>query len=83
MIWFDAAVMLLLTFRIILLGSKRPRLFDRTNNSSSMASDKGQQKSISVAVEEKDSLQLSEIGSRNIGIMQLHIHVIPDLNYIR
>jgi hypothetical protein len=68
MIWFDAAVTLLLTLRMVLFGSTQPRLFDRKNNSSSLVGDKGQEESLTVADEEGDSLRLSEIAFRNIRI---------------
>jgi|GEM_PF-4139397 len=44
MIWFDVAMILLLTLRMVLFGSTQPRLFGRKNNSSPLVGDKGRRK---------------------------------------
>jgi hypothetical protein len=80
MIWFDIAVILLLTLRMVLFGPMLPRLLDPENDSSSLAGNKGEEESLLDADgDEGESLQLSEIGTATPGVLQLHIHVMPDL----
>jgi len=51
------------------------------NDSSSLMGNKVEEESLFDAEgEEDESLQLSEIGSATLGILQLHIYVMPDLN---
>ena len=57
------------------------RQTDSENDSSSLVGNKGEEASLLDAEgEEDESLQLSEIGSATLGILQLHIYVMPDLN---
>jgi hypothetical protein len=70
MIWFDIAATLLLTLRMVFFGPTLPHLLGPENDSSSLVGNEG---------EEDEFLQLSEIGLRNTGVLQLHIHVMPDL----
>jgi hypothetical protein len=80
MIWFDIAVTLLLTLRMVLFGPMLPRLLDPENDLSSLAGNKGEEESLLDADgDEGESLQLSEIGTATLGVLQLHIHVMPDL----
>jgi hypothetical protein len=80
MIWFDFAVTLLLTLRMVLFGPTLPRLLDPENDSSSLVGNKGEEESLLDAEgKEDESLQLSEIDSATPGVLQLHIHVMPDL----
>ena len=79
MIWFDVAVTLLLTLRMVLFGPTLPRLLDPENDSSSLVGNKGEEESLLVAEKQEDeSLQLSEIGLATLEVLQLHIHVMPE-----
>ena len=70
---------LLLTLRMVLFGPTPPHLLDPENDSSSLVGNKGEEESLLDAEGEQDeSLQLSKIGLRNSGVVQLHIHVMPD-----
>ena len=82
MIWFDIVVILFLILRMVVFGSMQSRLFDRNNNSSSLAGDKGQEERLSVIDEEGDSLNFLKLRPSVLGSLQLHIYVIPDLNDI-
>jgi hypothetical protein len=66
-IWFDLAMTLLLTLRMALFGPTLPRLFDPDNCSSSLAGGEGREENLSVASEEGDSLQFSQIAPHNCG----------------
>jgi hypothetical protein len=80
MIWFDIAVTLLLTLRMVLFGLKMPHLLRPENDLTSLVGNRGEEESLLVAEGEMDqSLQRSESGLHNTGVMQLHIHVMPDL----
>ena len=48
MIWFDVAVTLLLTLRLVLFGPTPPRLFEAENDPSPLVSDEGQGQNVSV-----------------------------------
>ncbi|NYF54154.1 hypothetical protein HDF12_004576 [Edaphobacter lichenicola] len=78
MIWFDVAVTLLLTLRMVLFGPTLPRLLDPENDSSSLVGNKGGGEPLGCRGEKDESL-LSEIGLPIMGVLQLHIHVMPDL----
>jgi hypothetical protein len=57
------------------------RQTDSENDSSSLVGNKGEEASLLYAEgEEDESLQLSEIGSATLDVLQLHIYVMPDLN---
>ena len=57
------------------------RQTDSENDSSSLVGNKGEEASLLDAEgEEDESLQLSEIGSATLDVLQLHIYVMPDLN---
>lgn len=80
MIWFDIAVTLLLTLRMVFFGPTLPQLLGPENDSASLVGNEGEEESLLAADGEEDEfLQLSEIGLRNTGVLQLHIHVMPDL----
>jgi hypothetical protein len=80
MIWFDFAVILLLTLRMVLFGPTLPHLLNPENDSSSLVGNMGEEESLLDAEgEEDESLQLSEIGSATLRVLQLHIYVLPDL----
>jgi hypothetical protein len=79
MIWFDVAVTLLLTLRMVLFGPTLPCLLDPENYSSSLVGNNGEEKSLLVAEgQEDESLQLSDIGLAALEVLQLHIHVMPE-----
>ena len=57
------------------------RQTDSENDSSSLVGNKREEASLLDAEgEEDESLQLSEIGSATLDVLQLHIYVMPDLN---
>jgi hypothetical protein len=84
MIWFDVAVTLLLTLRMVFFGPTLPRLLHPENDSLSLVGNKGEEESLLVAEgEEDESLQRFEIGLATLGVLQLHIHVMPDWKVCR
>ena len=80
MIWFDVAVTLLLTLRMVFFGPTLPRLLGTENDSSSLVGNKGRGggESLGCRGEEDESLQFSEIRLATLGVLQVHIHVMPD-----
>jgi hypothetical protein len=54
MIWFDIAVTLLSTLRMVLFGPTLPRLLDPENDSSSLIGNKGEEESLLDAEGEED-----------------------------
>ena len=79
MIWCDIAAMLLLTLRMVLFGPTQPRILDGENDSSLFVGENGQEENLSVTDEEANLFNLAALPSLILGVLQLHIHVMPDL----
>ena len=81
MIWFDVAVTLLLTLRLVLFGPRPPRLFDAEGDPSPLTSEEGQEENASVDGEEGEfPFSSPKLSFATLRVLQLHIHVISDLD---
>jgi hypothetical protein len=79
MIWFDVAVTLLLTLRMVLFGPMPPRLLDPENDSSSLVGIRERRRASWLARRRTNLLNFPKLGSATLGVLQLHIYVMPDL----
>lgn len=83
MIWFDLAIILLLTIRIAVIGATVPRLPDPENPSSVLASGVEEDSLRVTNAEADEAYPPSDISLPNAEVLQLHIYVMPDLKGAR
>jgi hypothetical protein len=78
MMWIDIGVTVLLTLRIALFRPALPQLMD-PNNGAWLPEGKDEQQECHFVVMEKCTNTLFESPHQGIvGLLQLHIHVVPD-----
>jgi hypothetical protein len=78
MMWIDIGVTVLLTIRLALFRPALPELVDPNNNISVPEEKDEQQECLFVVMEKRTNTFLESPHQGTVGLLQLHIHVMPD-----